>query len=1028
MITFAFESKLQNFRILKSFMLTQFLLFVQLSLSASGKFIQTKHMQGGVLGWPKALLAQKYLWSSLPLPIKFYKTDIKLTKLIDPFLNDINFSVNDEIANAINGVSDSKDDENDEENSEYNIQGIFHNFLGKLQNQNIKLFDDENSNDHWYEECTNSKNIELLDKMGMASMLSQFEKVGCDDIDELIGQLCALVFVIVPIIVMWVIITLFYIFYCCGCCCCCRAKDRYGPGIVSIVFYGIIGGCLVIALIFNILSSVYIYNVINYVLNGNVFDDINYSLDYAKPSVETIAKDFQGNLTDSLNSTTHSITNNVDHIIDSLLGTIRSTLSNFTSLEGLFQNISNINESNIAPSLEAQVHFSKCYGDSFETDSDHCPRVVSEASEYLNSIDITGINSIISDLGSIESIISDINSTLDSTLELDDAKDSIIEMVNNITDSVNDFNLTEMIDDLNISSFQKQITDVKEDVKDFDPISTYYPAFKAAPFIFPFFLLILTALELMAFWLKNCCSRCIVCCCCCRCCCTSCLALFGMMCTFFAIPLLFIDTIYYQGDEIFEHAMKKVINDDLEIKFPNISIGDKANGMIDDLVIQPIQLNKPVIIKKFVDAKLDTKLTEWIAINNIVPFKQIADTLNLTIRNIQINESKITNIANDAINGAVDFTNYSDFLKDLPLGDIEGALQNVTDNNISKQIEEQCEAHINCATLYNKTIDLYNYLFNNLTEQSERAPIVMNETKDIIETIPTKISSNVKDLSHNILFNFGNSIAQVINVIEPSLSGTKVDWAISAFNIIRVKACYNLLGAAMAFSISAHLFIVGFAAMTILLCVRRKGMGKVAKEREISYSYYSYDYSYSAEKDDKKKKKSKGKSRHVDSDEENTSGVSLVEFKDDMGDDPENSERRDSDDEISNYNNPYQHDDSSTIRQNDDDDDDESTNKNESSFHPSFSERDQNSEPAFSIKEDESTNNSEVIKNLVAKMISDDEDDDETAKESETENKKVTESETNEVSESNNKSSGNDDDEDDEDDEDDDDDQQTYII
>lgn len=54
-------------------------------------------------------------------------------------------------------------------------------------------------------------------------------------------------------------------------------------------------------------------------------------------------------------------------------------------------------------------------------------------------------------------------------------------------------------------------------------------------------------------------------------------------------------------------------------------------------------------------------------------------------------------------------------------------------------------------------------------------------------------------------------------------------WLISAFNIIRVRFCYNLFAAVVCTSIAAHLFIVSMTAMSLVLWVRRKGMSDKGK-------------------------------------------------------------------------------------------------------------------------------------------------------------------------------------------------------
>lgn len=90
-------------------MLVQLFFLLPLSFSKEGKFIQTKHMSGGVFGWHKALLSQRNLWASIPIPVKIYKTDINLTRLLDKTLDDKLPDFN--ISDFFSGLFDINNDE-----------------------------------------------------------------------------------------------------------------------------------------------------------------------------------------------------------------------------------------------------------------------------------------------------------------------------------------------------------------------------------------------------------------------------------------------------------------------------------------------------------------------------------------------------------------------------------------------------------------------------------------------------------------------------------------------------------------------------------------------------------------------------------------------------------------------------------------------------------------------------------------------------------------------------------------------------
>ena len=101
-----------------------------------------------------------------------------------------------------------------------------------------------------------------------------------------------------------------------------------------------------------------------------------------------------------------------------------------------------------------------------------------------------------------------------------------------------------------------------------------------------------------------------------------------------------------------------------------------------------------------------------------------------------------------------------------------------------------------------------------------------NNVDKHLRKVPDSLGQLGNELFGGLLKTLGRTFANAFRKVEPSLDSFKFDWAIGAFNIIRVKFLYNFLSAMMCLSVSAHLYLFGMIAMTMLLWVRRRGMGR----------------------------------------------------------------------------------------------------------------------------------------------------------------------------------------------------------
>ena len=90
-------------------MISCFILIIPIYFIECFGLTETKHMSGGVFGWPDALKSQRNLWGNINIfnKIKLYKSEIDLPYLIDKqFFAKINVSLNEKIDKVLQKLQD----------------------------------------------------------------------------------------------------------------------------------------------------------------------------------------------------------------------------------------------------------------------------------------------------------------------------------------------------------------------------------------------------------------------------------------------------------------------------------------------------------------------------------------------------------------------------------------------------------------------------------------------------------------------------------------------------------------------------------------------------------------------------------------------------------------------------------------------------------------------------------------------------------------------------------------------------------
>lgn len=887
-------------------MLPLFLLTFPIYFLKCKGLTETKHMSGGVFGWADSLKSQRNLWGGTNFfnKLKLYKSEPNVAEIVErKFLGDIDYNLTQKINEVMDNLKDNfKNEENDNKEKSaikiktFKLSSILRDIQKIILKPDPKIDGDDEEEEEppspppSYDDqsCSSYPNVDTFGKL--------FTDQDCEYNDKIIGELFSYLLIFAPIAIIGLLAFIFYIVFAFGCCCCCKPQDRTCPGIVSIVFFGVIAAFMLISICFHIAGSVYLLNIINYFTSDSFFDEVEEIADLIEPTINNAISDISTDVINNVEIMSDKMSNILKDLVPELNSGVKSTISNVSSFEKLFEELNGYTSSQKNSIEKSEKLFNS-----------NCPRNDGgDPIKFTDQMDFKQFSTILNDLK--------------KQLEELDVSDELSSFTGELGGMFNDTfsGFTDSLDFKNVSLVDMgDLGDLKNIREKFD-LDEYIPSWvllvlKILLFVVSILMFVILALQSLAFWTKNCCSRCIVgaCfpCCCCSCFQTIC----GAITTAAAGILLIINILYYQGDEVFDRVLKRVLNDEKVISLGSIDLQDYSEGLISKIEFEEIKIKDIKIVKSLIDAKLDSSFADILDFEHF-PLRQISDCLNRSFANAaknNVNVSSITAPVNEALG----------YITDEILGDFDmNNAMNVPElrsklNNIIKELSEHPDA-FECQDpkeQFEELSNLYDDFFNGFVTETGKFNTAKTEYEESTGKLSVNIGNTVQDVITSFLTSFGSMTSGIIGLIESIFGDVDAKFLVALFNVIRVRIFYQIIAYSMCVSISAHFFIISMWAMTILLWIRRKGMARTARD---SQSVYSYSYSENEDSDKKSRRKKRGKDL---SDDENTSDgrdIELVAIGDRGGDDEMNSSQKVSEKEGSESNNPYKHDSPADLSEN----------------------------------------------------------------------------------------------------------------
>lgn len=800
-----------------------FLLFL-IFISKSEDLPETKHMEGGVFGWPDALALQKNLWAKIPIPyIRFYKSEINIAGITEKLISGrLNLSLSTIIEEMISSIQQDLDS-NDEMSNETS------NFIAKLRKMNNFPSNSIFPKIHHYlnqisylegsklqnEQCNKDlyPNAHLLSRFIGDSF---FNDIDCSIPDELIGQFLSFILIIVPIIVIFIFSFLFYLFFAIFRCCCCLAKKRFNPGCFCIIVFILVSSCMLISVGFNITSSVYLIKVVDYIFSKKILNEAETVCKLLNPSINDGIQKVVNELTPAISNISNQTTLTIDESLPQLLNVLNSTAQNLSEISKTMNSLSNFGDDETTKNCsKSEDEFNTCLMNADQQLNDQCKESKITNISLIESF--TNFSSADSVAGDLDGYLTNISEIMNVTSFIDSGKRSIIEAIDSIENSVNSIENVSLISNCDFHDYLDFLDEIP---------SFIIPIGKAVLFLMPILMFIFTLIQFLAFLTKNCCSRCLAACCIPCCFCTFCQFLIGLFSTFFCLFVILMNVLYDHGDDVFNTLMKEVTNENRTIYFGSLNLSSLSNNVIGSFPLEAIKLSEIHFIKNFIDAKLDSTLSDVFSIAEM-PFNQIADMIEKAL----YSASETTNLDSMIVGPIEDIINETQStIPDANLTDFANISKMNEVLEIYEKSVENC--YQQCSSEFSELSENYNRFFDGFDKIESTFSEKRNQIGPVLDEVPQKVSLFANELFGGILKSIGETVGETLRLIIPIFDRIDLKWLIGAFNIMRVRFCYNLFAAVLCISISAHLFIVGMTAMTLIVCIRRRGMGKKKEESE----------------------------------------------------------------------------------------------------------------------------------------------------------------------------------------------------
>lgn len=766
-----------------------FYLTILFQFSSSIDFPETKNLRGGVFTWPSGLAWTRKMWKWVKIPhISFNYTDLNVEKLTKQLTaGKINYNLTRTIQNTISNLFN--------ENNATETITKKGNKLSSFIKTKINQYTNKINNINIYNENDRCDEIKYPNAYYLNIDPNQFD---CQLVNDLLGQIYSYAFIVMPLAAIFIFTIIFYIVFCFGRCCCYKPKSRSKPNKTEIIFFSIISLFLMITIIFFFAATVYLIGIMKYVLKDEFQDEVEGVCTTVNPSVNKGLTKFVNSIIPSISNISGEIVSVIDRSLPNLVKVLNNTGENMNLFSQIMIDIEKFGDS-VTPSLQSyEQSYSQCA--SSETSSSTCPREIS----FLSDIKFGSIGDIFDLLSSFVSAIADI---IDVSSSVDEGKQVITDSIDNIEESIFEFSDVTVFEDCNFSEFFEPVKEIPSYVL---PLATAFLV------IFPIVMLIIFAFQICAFWTKGRCARC------CSVCCLPCvfwaslIFVLGSIPTFMSFVVIFCNIFYDQGDDALDTVIKSITTDDKIIEFGNVNLSSFTKGIVGSFRLEDIKLQKIEFFKNLIDAKINTPLSQIISFHQL-PFNNIADMIEYSLANaakaIHL-DTFIIDPINDVIDSA--FEN----LPDLNLDEIAN-----TDQMKSK-LSEISHSISCCNSQFNSLNNGYTDFFSKFDLKIKSYAEQRNNVDRQLRKVPENVGKLANDLFGGLLKTIGGTFSSAFRHVAPSLDKFELNWAIGAFNVIRVRFLYKFMSAMMYASIAAHLYLVGMVAMSMLLWIRRSGMGR----------------------------------------------------------------------------------------------------------------------------------------------------------------------------------------------------------
>lgn len=782
----------------------------------SHNYPETKTLRGNLFTWPSSLASSRKMWKWFTIPtISFNFTDINLTQITEQYLlKDLEFNLNDQIKEWLEILSES-----------YYFE--LPNF--EINPKHYKTIKAKSA------KCDSNKypNVALI----LNGNSGNFD---CQKVEDTFGQIFSYFLIVMPLFVIVILSLVFYSVFAVGRFFWFKPKSKIKPNKYEIIAFSFISFFLFLTVIFNFTGSIYFIKKLKYVFNKGMANDLadacvsmsNSMVSEMQESIDQFFPTFDGliaTVTDYINEGTPKFIDLIlrtDKKSSAFINTVRN-IERFiekynTSLQNVeksYQNCAQKSSSDselisyfTSKSSHLSSRSSSLHSESFlslplsDSQNDSCP---SEISLFKN------INFKESHF-EIKKFIEEVSfqvQVLNCSEYIDEVRIDLIEIINNMRNDIkNQFNVSEL------GFFDNMKCDMNDTFEFIDNIPSYVvPLTTTILVLTPIFMLLTLAAQVYSFWYSGkfsrvCSSLCIP-----QSFCMIIQLFIGSFASICCLFVIFYGTIYNQGDDVIDSVLKGITNDERVIHFGEINATYITDGVIGSFMIDDIQIRRIEFVKKLMDAKLKTKMSEVFNMNDL-PFEDISELINNTANKVVSSAKLYRSLFDPVTDGVIDS------IRKAPMSDLR-IITSVYDLNInlSKALKNVTCCESEKTKLYNE----YKSFMSEFNNQSASYSNGLMTYRTQAFNFTTEIAEVSTDFLGSFLRKFGSAFSSAVKELKPVFGSFDISSAIGSINIVRSKFLHPFEIGCIYLSISAHLYVIAMVLMSMLLWFRRRGMGNV---------------------------------------------------------------------------------------------------------------------------------------------------------------------------------------------------------